>query len=456
MLALVGRVRRIGYDLASLAKRRVASRAAGRVRCMMRNASPTTSMMMVKRRISSRVDFDNPATQLLEENESAGYKVYYQYGLPTRSERNEYDDFNDQVWYGRVGEEITYKILGLSADTQHCDLFLLRDYHTHRIIGCNAIKRASCSLSTLLHSNAAADAEKTFNYVIRRNTTIAPELQGKGLGKVVRKYSKYLDELHVGSCGLSVTDVQVKNVASYNLQIRSGFEVVGKTDSVLFFSSGRVAMDSEILRNYDMYTIAGNNEPERAEFEQIVALHRQYLSKHRIIDLSACPHDIDRNSPLYVIRHKESRRILLVMQPKPMRMQLKAANKLQEFAIESVAKLAGEPFQLEQDLETLGMWTLYMEEAKEHQADMAKCVKSLIKYSLQRNGAQLAMTIFHSSNPFGTYMAQKRDEIFGMIGSLGYEKENANILMRFEGLDEEQKNVIRANPVLIKMPVPLF
>jgi len=461
MLALrvAGRLRRLSVNLGSVAKRRVCARA----RCLNRNAFKFC-MVIAKRGVASTgsVDFENPATQLVEENEAMNYKLYYQYGLPSVSEQHEYDLFNDQVWYGRVGHELTFKMLGLSDDTKHCDVFLLRDYHNHRIIGANALKRVSCKLSTVLHSNTSNcnDDEKEFRYVIRRNTCIAPEVQGKGYGGVIRKFSKYLDELHVADYGLSVTDQQTQNVAIYNLQIRSGFQVVGKLDSLMFSSAA--AMDADIdpyiARNYDMYTIVGNDESARDEFEHIVALHRQYLLKHRIIDLSAIPHGIDANYPLYVIRHRESARILCVFQPRVARIQVKAASKAQGIAVETVAKLLREPFRFEQDVNTVAIWALYMDdtEENEHSGDMAKCIKELIKYCMQRNGAPLALNVFHSNNPYAVYLRENKSAMFGMFELAYYEKENANILMRFQGLSEEQKNIISSNPVMIKCPVPTF
>ena len=76
------------------------------------------------------------------------------------------------------------------------------------------------TLDTILNTDKYGT--KPINYTIRRNTIISPEMQGKGYGKIIRAYSKYLDDLHINNYGLSITDVQVKNVASINLQLKSG------------------------------------------------------------------------------------------------------------------------------------------------------------------------------------------------------------------------------------------
>ena len=97
------------------------------------------------------VDYSNPSPQLIEENESLNYKLYYQYGLKDKQAEIEYDEFNDTIWYGKDGEEMVAKMLNDSQYAKQSDIFTMRDYHNNNIIGINGLKRATANLSTILH-----------------------------------------------------------------------------------------------------------------------------------------------------------------------------------------------------------------------------------------------------------------------------------------------------------------
>ena len=259
---------------------------------------------------SLQVDYHNSSKQLLEENANLNYRLYYQHGLPTDADKAELDAFNDQIWYGREGHEMVMKLKEMSKDIKTCDIFLMRDYHNDKIIGCNSIKRVSSTLDTILNTDKYGN--EAFNYTIRRNTAIAPDMQGKGYGRVIRQYSKHLDDLHTGDHGLSITDVQIKNVASLNLQLNSGFEITGQCN-IYFHYRANPSKDTENVRGkFDMHRI----EPGSKEWDMLNMLHSNIIKGYGIIDLSVTSHEIyaDPESPVYAVKSVESDNILAAFQ----------------------------------------------------------------------------------------------------------------------------------------------
>ena len=273
------------------------------------------NVIRIATRSFTSVNYDNPSPQLIEENPSLNYKLYYQYGLPTAADRAELDKFNDFIWYGREGHEVVVRTLEMSRDFKTCDIFIMRDYHNNKIIAFNSIKRVYSTTDKIFNTDKYGN--DPFNYTIRRNTAVAPELQGKGYGKVIRKYSKELDDLHCGNRGVSITTVQVKNVASRTLQLKSGFEIIGNANIYLFHRSKLVIPDN-IAAKYHMYKV--DPIATETEWKIVNGLHHEMIKKHGIIDMSTTSneiyHDPDTYLPVYVIKGKSTNQILAVIQGK--------------------------------------------------------------------------------------------------------------------------------------------
>eukprot|EP01084_Bolivina_argentea_P280841 480363_1 len=403
-------------------------------------------------KLTKSIDFNDSSVQLIDENESLNYKLYFQQGLSTTNCMEEYNEFNNKIWYGRLGEELCFKMKGQSEDTKHCDLFLMRDYHNNNIIGCNSIKRLSHpKLSMLLNTNICNG--NPFNYVIRRTTAICPTMQGKGYGKIIRSYSKYLDDLHVNNYGISMTDVQIKNIPSFNLQISSGFQVVAKADTFMYYR-GNYNIPNNIISNYDIYKIDGITEQHKNEFTKITAIHRTYLKRYNFIDLSVYSNEIDPIQPLYIIKPKNSEDILAVIQSKLFTIQIKSASQIETYFMNIMAKFINGFDGQEKNFDMAALCALYGDYDNNNH-DMVECMNALITYCLMDNNVYFGTTFSDIRSPFTKFVNSNQRKLCGMVGSIMSEKGMLNILMKFTGLNDQQTNIIKSNPVIVKFPLLL-
>ena len=263
---------------------------------------------------SLSADYNNPSQQLVEENSNLNYRIYYQYGLPTVEDLKEFVEFNDKIWYGQEGKEMVVKLKEMPKWVKSDDIFLMRDYHNNKIIGFNAIHRVSSTFDKIFNTNKYGNG--AFNYVIRSNTSITPELQGKGYGTIIRKYSRELEALHINNQGVSITMIQSKNTPSINLQLKYGFEMLNKINYYQYYRHN-LSLPDEISTIWDivrMKTVTAENEPE---WNRINVLHNEYIKKHGIIDLSITSNEVyskDPEIPVYVLKAKGSDNILAVFQ----------------------------------------------------------------------------------------------------------------------------------------------
>jgi len=420
--------------------------------------STTHQRAVVYQRIAKRtkVDYDDPAPKLLEESDKLGYKLYHQYGLPTPEAIAEYDAFNDTIWYGKQDKEMVYKLIGFSTDTKVCDLFLMRDYQNGSIIGCNTIKRVSSNLATVCNSTNPED-DKAFNFTIRRTTVVDPATQGKGYGKIIRKYSRELDDLHTGSFGASMTDIQVKNVPSYNLQIKSGFAAVCQCDVAHYYRTDVSLVDELpiMAEKYDLSCIKTRTDDS---FEQVLKLHQKYHADHGVVDLSVNPYEIGMEFPLYVVRGKPDGKILAVMQVMTQTFALKAPRAYQNKLINLAAKVhpglrTGFPG-METEFGGSVLIPMYVDFG-DASHNLVEAVRTLVTYCFAENNITFGTTSMSTKSPYRKFWNDNKERLSGKFGAMMSENEAANIMMKFSGLNERQEKRINEGPIVIKLPTTL-
>jgi len=376
-------------------------------------------------------------------------------GLPTEREQKEFDDFNDAIWYGLEGQEMVQRVLGMSVSAKYCDNFFLRDFHNGSLMGFNNLKRATSTFSTVTQGNHCdGDA---FNYVLRRKTAVGPAFQGKGYGKVIRKYSKYLDELHVGRYGVSFTGVQVKNTPSLNLQIASGFNTVTQMHTPIFHRFS-FKIDPETLNHFNLYKVNGLNPSDREEFESLNVLHAAYLKRHQIIDLSLYPNAIYPGDALYVIKGKDASKPVVVFQSKILTAAYKTASKLESWSAAVLGTLGGFPKE-EEEMEAVQLVPIHVD-MEQSDSTLVDCIDALITFILKDNNASTAAIIVDVRNPLAKWMdtlsLKQKHRILGIGGALLTDENNMNLLMKFSGLSETQLSVATSNPIVCKPPLLLL
>ena len=393
-----------------------------------------------------QIDYNNPTTQLLEENDKLGYKLYYQQGLQTQQQKQEFDTFNDPIWYGRQGHEIVARIKDMSKDIQSSDLFIMRDYHNNQIVGANAIKRISSTIDTILNTNKYGN--DTFNFTIRRNTTISPSMQGKGYGRIIRKYSRDLDDLHVNSAkyGLSITDVQIKNEASLKLQLNTGFEIVSKGNAFQYYRP-----NTDKFAVSDKYEVESVDPNDAELWNKITALHQDNIKKYGVIDLSVTPNEIHHEHPVHVIKGKHDGKILAVFQTNLQRIEIKTATLVEKLVINMMSRFCNGMNGEETDFPMCYISPLYIDYENE-ECDMKDAVRELVSYCLYKRGLNFGATIIDIKHPFNKLVKENERAICGIAGSIMSQKETLNLLVRFNGFNEEQLDYIKLRPITTKLP----
>ena len=84
--------------------------------------------------------------------------------------------------------------------------------------------------------------------------------------------------------------------------------------------------------------------------------------------------------------------------------------------------------------------------------DVKDGVKSLVSYILNQYNQNLAAQGVYAKNPNVEFIEKNGKDICGQIGFALKERSVSNVYMKFSGLDEEIKNLIKNNPLMIKLP----
>eukprot|EP01084_Bolivina_argentea_P104356 186863_1 len=401
-----------------------------------------------------RYDFDDLSLQLIEENATRGYKLYYERGMPDSQIQKEYNQFVDTIWFGRENEETVYKLIRFATDIQigECDSFILRDYHNNKIIGCNSLKRGQAKLSTILNTSNTDEDDKIFNSVTRRITSMSKDYRGKGLGSVIRSYSAELEDNHINDCGGSLTDIQNKNIASLTLQLNSGMEIISKADIRMFYRH-KTNLNDLISSKYDLYIVHADSGTDAEDFQELTGLYQKYIKQYDIIDFTVNSNEIYKPEPIFIIRDKHTKHILGAIQTQKNILQIKAASLIGKYTANVISKFMNGFNGQEQDFNVSFIFPMFFDyDNSDH--DMVECVSALITFCLQNNQTNLGLTMIDSRNPFIKFMDEydKSKQILGKIGSIMSEPESVNIVMKYKGLNDQQLNKIKSNPITAKLP----
>ena len=135
----------------------------------------------------------------------------------------------------------------------------------------------------------------------------------------------------------------------------------------------------------------------------------------------------------------------------PMTLQLKAPNKAIKYAFDFGSKLLNGMDGTEKDFKNILLTPIYIDYDNQ-EYDIKECVYSLITYILGKTDTHFGISWTHTLNPYGQFVDANRKNLCGFVGSMMTEKEGINVMMKFTGIDNEKIDLIRNNPLSVKLP----
>lgn len=241
------------------------------------------------------------------------------------------------------------------------------------------------------------------------------------------------------------------------------------------FHRSKLEVDPQIENHFNLYKVDGLRESDTTKFDVLSALHAQYLTRQRIIDLSLYPNVIYRGEPLYVIERKDSNHPVAVFQAKRMSaavesvsisarratycvlsfIQYKTASMVESWAAAAVGLvLRGFPEEeVVQDFMQLVPMYVDFDCAE---SELADCMSALVTFTLGQSGCKTGATVADVRSPFIHFAMKYKYKIFGLGGAFLSDENNQNLLMKFSGLTDKQMAVATTRPIVCNPPLWLL
>ena len=134
-----------------------------------------------------------------------------------------------------------------------------------------------------------------------------------------------------------------------------------------------------------------------------------------------------------------------------MLMQLKAPNKAIKYAMDYGSKLLNGMDGTEKDFRTMYLSPIYID-YKNTEYDIPEAVSSLMSYMLKQHNRHFGTSISDTKHPYAHFVEKNERAILGRVGAMMSDKKAMNIIMKFSGLNDENMNMIKNNPLTVKLP----
>ena len=107
----------------------------------------------------------------------------------------------------------------------------------------------------------------------------------------------------------------------------------------------------------------------------------------------------------------------------------------------------------ETDMEVPGIAPLYIDYKNEH---IVEAIKELITFILYKNNVHIAAWTSDIRHPFNKLLKENSKEICGSVGKMMAEQNMGDWLMKIKGLNDNELDILKNNPIICGLPINLL
>ena len=133
--------------------------------------------------------------------------------------------------------------------------------------------------------------------------------------------------------------------------------------------------------------------------------------------------------------------------------QLKAPSLVVKYGMNLWCKFLNGMDGTEKDFYNLSIAPVYIDYDNE-EYDIKESVAALISFICNDLNVHLGSSLVYETTPYAKFVDENKKKISGNVGAGMTEKGTAALLMKFSGLDDEIKNLIKNSPIIVKHPSP--